>query len=255
MRAGAVRDDPRSMPIIEVSGLRKVYGGRPVVDGVTFAVEEGEIFGILGPNGAGKTTTVECLEGLRQPDAGAVRVAGLDPRTDRAELTGLLGVQLQESEPRARPHHRGPETARASFRASAILKERGIQLDLRSSWPALMRPRKPAITARSRTITGLDSSRTLSRTPVNPAPRGLTSRQPVLAPQNWLLRHLLRPEPGPAGRVCASGHSPSDVMIMRAPYLVRGLPNTTALSLPHGQESAVRQGSIKADPSRKCRQA
>ncbi|MFA1537895.1 ABC transporter ATP-binding protein [Actinomadura monticuli] len=86
------------MPIIEVSGLRKVYGGRPVVDGVTFSVEEGEIFGILGSNGAGKTTTVECLEGLREPDAGVVRVAGLDPRTERAELTGLLGVQLQESE-------------------------------------------------------------------------------------------------------------------------------------------------------------
>ncbi|MFG1856178.1 ABC transporter ATP-binding protein [Actinomadura geliboluensis] len=86
------------MPIIEVNGLRKVYGGRPVVDDVTFAVEEGEIFGILGPNGAGKTTTVECLEGLRQPDAGAVRVAGLDPRTERGELTRILGVQLQESE-------------------------------------------------------------------------------------------------------------------------------------------------------------
>lgn len=86
------------MPIIEVKGLRKVYGGRPVVDDVTFAVEEGEIFGILGSNGAGKTTTVECLEGLREPDGGAVRVAGLDPRTDRADLTGILGVQLQESE-------------------------------------------------------------------------------------------------------------------------------------------------------------
>ena len=85
------------MPIIEVNGLRKVYGGRPVVDDVTFAVEEGEIFGILGPNGAGKTTTVECLEGLREPDAGAVRVAGLDPRTERGELTRILGVQLQES--------------------------------------------------------------------------------------------------------------------------------------------------------------
>lgn len=86
------------MSIIEVSGLRKVYGGRPVVDGITFAVEEGEIFGILGSNGAGKTTTVECLEGLREPDGGTVRVAGLDPRTDRAALTGILGVQLQESE-------------------------------------------------------------------------------------------------------------------------------------------------------------
>ncbi|GLW09815.1 multidrug ABC transporter ATP-binding protein [Microtetraspora sp. NBRC 13810] len=86
------------MPIIEVSGLRKSYGGRPVVDGVSFTVEEGEIFGLLGPNGAGKTTTAECLEGLRVPDAGEVRVAGLDPIADREEVTRILGVQLQESE-------------------------------------------------------------------------------------------------------------------------------------------------------------
>ncbi|MFD5761232.1 ATP-binding cassette domain-containing protein, partial [Streptomyces sp. NPDC127044] len=66
------------MSVIEVTGLRKSYGGRPVVDGVSFAVEEGEIFGILGPNGAGKTTTVECVVGLRIPDAGRVRVTGLD---------------------------------------------------------------------------------------------------------------------------------------------------------------------------------
>jgi ABC-2 type transport system ATP-binding protein len=85
------------MPIIQVTGLRKSYGGRPVVDGVSFAVEEGEIFGVLGPNGAGKTTTVECVEGLRAPDAGQVRVAGFDPLTDRENVTRILGVQLQQS--------------------------------------------------------------------------------------------------------------------------------------------------------------
>ncbi|MDQ0793901.1 ABC transporter ATP-binding protein [Streptomyces sp. B1I3] len=86
------------MPIIEVDGVRKAYGGRTVVDGVGFRVQEGEIFGILGPNGAGKTTTVECVEGLRIPDAGTVRVAGLDPVADRDRVTLLLGAQLQESE-------------------------------------------------------------------------------------------------------------------------------------------------------------
>ncbi|MCX3059962.1 ABC transporter ATP-binding protein [Streptomyces beihaiensis] len=85
-------------PLIEVDGLRKAYAGRAVVDEVSFGVAEGEIFGILGPNGAGKTTTVECVEGLRKPDAGRVRVAGLDPVRDHARLTGLLGAQLQESE-------------------------------------------------------------------------------------------------------------------------------------------------------------
>ncbi|WP_369213750.1 ABC transporter ATP-binding protein [Streptomyces flavofungini] len=86
------------MPLIEVHGLRKAYGGRTVVGGVSFGVEEGEIFGILGPNGAGKTTTVECVEGLRVPDAGSVRVAGLDPVADHGRLTRILGAQLQESE-------------------------------------------------------------------------------------------------------------------------------------------------------------
>jgi ABC-2 type transport system ATP-binding protein len=89
-------------PVIEVSALRKSYGGRAVVDGVSFAVEEGEIFGILGPNGAGKTTTVECVEGLRVPDAGRVRVTGLDPVADHEEVARVLGAQLQESELQAK---------------------------------------------------------------------------------------------------------------------------------------------------------
>ncbi|MEV2259769.1 ABC transporter ATP-binding protein [Streptomyces anulatus] len=90
------------MAIIEVNGVRKTYAGRAVVDGVSFSVEEGEIFGILGPNGAGKTTTVECVEGLRIPDAGTIRVAGLDPVADHDRVTHLLGAQLQESELQAK---------------------------------------------------------------------------------------------------------------------------------------------------------
>src|SRR5580692_4758675 len=85
------------MPVIEVSGLRKQYGSKVAVEDVSFTVEAGEIFGILGPNGAGKTTTVECVTGLRRPDAGQVRVLGLDPQVDRAELHEMVGVQLQDS--------------------------------------------------------------------------------------------------------------------------------------------------------------
>ena len=85
------------MPLIEVIDLRKRYGTRVAVDGVSFTVERGEIFGILGTNGAGKTTTVECLQGLRRADGGTVSVLGLDPETDRAALTRRVGVQLQES--------------------------------------------------------------------------------------------------------------------------------------------------------------
>lgn len=85
------------MSIIEVENLTKRYGGRKVVDGVSFSVEAGEIYGIIGPNGAGKTTTVESVEGLRRPDAGSIRVLGLEPRRDRYEITQRVGVQLQET--------------------------------------------------------------------------------------------------------------------------------------------------------------
>ncbi len=84
--------------VVEVRGLTKRYGGHAVVDGITFGVEAGEIFGILGPNGAGKTTAVECLEGLRRRDAGQVRVLGLDPKADGHRLHQRIGVQLQETQ-------------------------------------------------------------------------------------------------------------------------------------------------------------
>ena len=83
--------------VIEVESLRKTYGDTVAVDGISFQVEQGEIFGILGPNGAGKTTTVECLQGLRHADSGHLRVLGLDPRSQSRELQRRIGSQLQES--------------------------------------------------------------------------------------------------------------------------------------------------------------
>jgi len=82
---------------IEVASLHKFYGPVRAVDGISFTVEEGEIFGMVGPNGAGKTTTIECVEGLRRPDRGTVRVLGLDPQRDGYELRRRIGVQLQEA--------------------------------------------------------------------------------------------------------------------------------------------------------------
>ena len=86
------------MTVIDVSHLSKRYGERYAVHDVSFVVEPGEIFGIVGPNGSGKTTTVESIEGLRTPDAGEIRVLGLDPRRDRAELRTRMGIQLQETQ-------------------------------------------------------------------------------------------------------------------------------------------------------------
>jgi ABC-2 type transport system ATP-binding protein len=84
-------------PIVQVEHLRKVYGSTVAVDDVSFEVYQGEIFGMVGPNGAGKTTTVECIEGLRQPDGGHIRVLGLDPHHDGYALRARIGIQLQES--------------------------------------------------------------------------------------------------------------------------------------------------------------
>jgi hypothetical protein len=89
---------PKGMAIIEVDHIHKRYRDAVAVEDVSFAVERGEIFAILGPNGAGKTTAVEIVEGLRVPDRGTVRVLGLDPRRDRAELRRRVGVQLQQSQ-------------------------------------------------------------------------------------------------------------------------------------------------------------
>jgi ABC-2 type transport system ATP-binding protein len=96
-----VGEDP-SVAVVEVRDVRKSYDGRPVVDGVSFTVDEGEIFGILGPNGAGKTTLVECIEGLRRHDEGRIRVLGLDPHRDGNALRQVLGAQLQASALQAR---------------------------------------------------------------------------------------------------------------------------------------------------------
>ena len=84
------------MPAIEVSDLVVRYGPLTAVDRLSLTAEPGEVLALLGPNGAGKTTTVETLEGYRRPDAGHVRVLGLDPLADHAALTPQIGVMLQQ---------------------------------------------------------------------------------------------------------------------------------------------------------------
>jgi ABC-2 type transport system ATP-binding protein len=83
--------------VIEVSALRKSYGSREVLHGVSFAVEQGEVFALLGPNGAGKTTTVEILEGYRGRDGGDVRVLGIDPEQGGPDFRARIGIVLQST--------------------------------------------------------------------------------------------------------------------------------------------------------------
>jgi ABC-2 type transport system ATP-binding protein len=86
-----------TVPILQVENLVKHYGDVQAVRGVSFEVQEGEVFGLLGPNGAGKTTTVEILEGLRDADSGRVRVCGLDPHVNSTELKHEIGAALQST--------------------------------------------------------------------------------------------------------------------------------------------------------------
>lgn len=81
--------------VISVRNFSKTYGDFVAVDDISFEVKRGEIFGLLGPNGAGKTSTLESLEGLRSPNGGSLRVAGVDPAREARKLRNIIGVQLQ----------------------------------------------------------------------------------------------------------------------------------------------------------------
>src|SRR5215472_16750568 len=85
-------------PVIQVSDICKTYGTTVAFSEVSFAVNEGEVFGLIGPNGAGKTTTMECVEGVRRPDRGVISILGLDPFRDVYQVQNRIGVQLQQAQ-------------------------------------------------------------------------------------------------------------------------------------------------------------
>lgn len=87
----------QTKPIITVEDLTKAYAGTPVVDGISFTVKTGEIFGLLGPNGAGKTTTLEMLEALRPIDAGRATIDGIDVAKQPKQIKQIIGIQLQST--------------------------------------------------------------------------------------------------------------------------------------------------------------
>jgi ABC-2 type transport system ATP-binding protein len=125
-------------PIIDVSKIRKTYGKTVAVDEVSFAVEEGEIFGLIGPNGAGKTTTMECVEGLRRPDRGTISVLSLDPIRDARALQQKVGVQLQQAQLQKRIKVREAVDLWASLYprpvdGDALLERLGLS-DKRQAW-------------------------------------------------------------------------------------------------------------------------
>ena len=105
-------------PIVAVENLTKRYAAVTAVDGISFEVRRGEVFGLLGPNGAGKTSTLECIEGIRHYEGGRISVAGADVRKDVKAVRKLLGVQLQSSSL--------PDNIRASEAMSLICSWHGM---------------------------------------------------------------------------------------------------------------------------------
>jgi ABC-2 type transport system ATP-binding protein len=127
-----------SSPVIQVAHLRKRYGSTLAVNDVSFDVLEGEIFGLIGPNGAGKTTTMECVEGVRTPDAGTISVLGLDPIKDVYQLQHRVGVQLQQAHLQKRIKVREAVELwatlyRTSVDPSRLLEQLGLA-DKREAW-------------------------------------------------------------------------------------------------------------------------
>jgi len=125
-------------PVIHVDAIRKTYGRTVAVDEVSFDVQQSEIFGLIGPNGAGKTTTMECVEGLRTPDRGAISVLGLDPLRQVYALQQRIGVQLQEAQLQKRIKVREAVALWASlYRApldgDRLLEQLGLS-DKRNAW-------------------------------------------------------------------------------------------------------------------------
>ncbi|MEO8252534.1 MAG: ATP-binding cassette domain-containing protein, partial [Chloroflexota bacterium] len=95
--AAAHRSGVSGAPIVVARDLRKRYGTLQAVDGISFEIAEGEVFGILGPNGAGKTTTLEMIEGMRPIDSGSAVVDGIDVSQDPRGVKARIGIQLQAS--------------------------------------------------------------------------------------------------------------------------------------------------------------
>ena len=127
-----------SQPVVRVASIRKTYGAAVAVDDVSFDVQPGEIFGLIGPNGAGKTTTMECVEGLRTCDRGAISVLGLDPVRSARALQERIGVQLQEAQLQKRIKVREAVSFWASLYRKPVDGDRLIEqlglIDKRNAW-------------------------------------------------------------------------------------------------------------------------
>jgi ABC-2 type transport system ATP-binding protein len=256
---------PHARPsVIHVAGLSKSYGSTRAVQDVTLEVFQGEIFGLIGPNGAGKTTAMECIEGLRVPDAGRVAVLGLDPFRDVVPLLNRIGVQLQEAQLQKRITVREAvmlwsSLYRTSVDGHQLLAQLGIAAKTNSRFMTLSGGQKqrlfialalindPEVVFLDELTTGLDPQ---ARRAIWELVRGIRDRGKTV----FLTTHLMEEAERLCDRVAIIDHgriidvdSPSGLVDRHCPErtIVIKTPDARAVEvLGHvqGVESAAREG-------------
>jgi ABC-2 type transport system ATP-binding protein len=250
-------------PIIQASAIQKRYGKLQAVADVSFDVDAGEIFGLIGPNGAGKTTTLGCVEGLRAPDSGRIRVFGLDPRRDRLRLQARIGVQLQEAQLQKRIKVREAVAFWASLYRTAVDSDRLIErlglADKRNAWfmtlsggqkqrlfIALALISDPELVCLDELTTGLDPQ---ARLAIWDLVRDMRSRGKTIL----LTTHLMEEAERLCDRVAIIDHGrtvdvgrPADLVRRHCPER-RVVLTTTDLSAAPRFEALPRVGAVERD--------
>ena len=250
--------------VIHVAGLSKSYGSTRAVQDFSLEVFQGEIFGLIGPNGAGKTTAMECIEGLRVPDAGQVSVLGLDPFRDIVPLLNRIGVQLQEAQLQKRITVREAVTLWSSLYRTTVdghqlLAQLGIAAKTNSRFMTLSGGQKqrlfialalindPEVVFLDELTTGLDPQ---ARRAIWELVRGIRDRGKTV----FLTTHLMEEAERLCDRVAIIDHgrivdvdSPSGLVDRHCPErtIVIKTPDARAVEvLAHvsGVESSTREG-------------
>ena len=256
---------PHARPsVIQVAGLSKSYGSTRAVQDVSLEVFQGEIFGLIGPNGAGKTTAMECIEGLRVPDAGRVSVLGLNPYRDIVPLLNRIGVQLQEAQLQKRITVREAVTLwsslyRTSVDGHQLLAQLGIAAKTNSRFMTLSGGQKqrlfialalindPEVVFLDELTTGLDPQ---ARRAIWELVRGIRDRGKTV----FLTTHLMEEAERLCDRVAIIDHgrivdvdSPSGLVDRHCPERTVVIKTTDAravevLGQVNGVESSTREG-------------
>jgi len=256
---------PHARPsVIHVAGLSKSYGSTRAVQDFSLDVFQGEIFGLIGPNGAGKTTAMECIEGLRVPDAGQVSVLGLDPFRDIVPLLNRIGVQLQEAQLQKRITVREAVTLWSSLYRTTVdghqlLAQLGIAAKTNSRFMTLSGGQKqrlfialalindPEVVFLDELTTGLDPQ---ARRAIWELVRGIRDRGKTV----FLTTHLMEEAERLCDRVAIIDHgrivdvdSPSGLVDRHCPErtVVIKTPDARAVEVlgqVSGVESSIREG-------------